>query len=282
MISSEWTNVGTFDEGFLLSPNTDLDKYGHKIHIWSIRTWTHIQTIDFGLNCIMPLEVRMLRGELEDRGYVSCVVNGTNLNSGIVAFWYDESTSNWQYQTALEITPDPVINPPGFIALPMFNFTFIPPTITDITLSQDNRYMYVSTWLKGYVYQYDITDFKNPVFVDRILLGGFPFIQPNNVTINNITLGGGPQMLRLSPDGQDLFVTNSLFSNWDREFYGTFSNFRSIDKGSWLVRVKTGVVKGVKTSPMSIDPTLFIDFSNEPNGPVRAHEVHIATLGHGH
>ena len=30
---------------------------------------------------------------------------------------------------------------------------------------------------------------------------------------------GGPQMLQLSLDGRRLYVTNSLFSPWDREFY---------------------------------------------------------------
>jgi selenium-binding protein 1 len=32
-------------------------------------------------------------------------------------------------------------------------------------------------------------------------------------------LAGGPQMLQLSLDGRRLYVTTSLYSVWDRQFY---------------------------------------------------------------
>src|SRR5947209_9472536 len=36
---------------------------------------------------------------------------------------------------------------------------------------------------------------------------------------NGRKLTGGPQMLQLSLDGRRLYVTNSLYSTWDNQFY---------------------------------------------------------------
>ena len=47
-------------------------------------------------------------------------------------------------------------------------------------------------------------------------------------------LHGGPQMLQLSLDGRRLYVTNSLFGPWDRQFYPDM-----VAKGSYLLQVRT-------------------------------------------
>ena len=43
--------------------------------------------------------------------------------------------------------------------------------------------------------------------------------QPDPVFINGRRVEGGPQMLQLSLDGKRLYVTTSLFSSWDNQFY---------------------------------------------------------------
>lgn len=43
--------------------------------------------------------------------------------------------------------------------------------------------------------------------------------QPDPVYINGKRVEGGPQMLQLSLDGKRLYVTTSLFSAWDNQFY---------------------------------------------------------------
>ena len=45
---------------------------------------------------------------------------------------------------------------------------------------------------------------------------------------------GGPQMIQLSLDGKRLYVTNSLFSAWDQQFYPEMEK-----KGSYMIQVKT-------------------------------------------
>jgi len=43
--------------------------------------------------------------------------------------------------------------------------------------------------------------------------------QPEPAFINGKRLEGGPQMLQLSLDGKRLYVTTSLYSGWDKQFY---------------------------------------------------------------
>ena len=43
--------------------------------------------------------------------------------------------------------------------------------------------------------------------------------QPDPVYVNGRRIEGGPQMLQLSLDGKRLYITTSLFSTWDTQFY---------------------------------------------------------------
>ncbi len=48
----------------------------------------------------------------------------------------------------------------------------MPALITDIIISLDDKYLYLSCWLHGCVLQYDITNTDNPILVGEIYLGG--------------------------------------------------------------------------------------------------------------
>jgi selenium-binding protein 1 len=69
-------------------------------------------------------------------------------------------------------------------------------------------------------------------------------------------------MLQLSFDGRRLYVTNSLYSTWDNQFYPGLR--------SWLLRVNCKPEGG-----MEVDPDFFVDFHERPGGPARAHEVRL-------
>lgn len=88
-----------------------------------------------------------------------------------------------------------------------------------------------------------------------------------SITLNNgrsMPLLGGPQMLQLSLDGKRLYVTNSLFSAWDDQFYPKLR-----EGGSFCLRLNVDVQKG----GLDLDRSFGIDMSQEPGGPVRAHEM---------
>lgn len=71
-------------------------------------------------------------------------------------------------------------------------------------------------------------------------------------------------MFQLSLDGNRLYVTNSLFSVWDKQFYPEL-----VEKGSHMLQIDVDTDKG----GLSINPNFFVDFGFEPDGPSLAHEM---------
>lgn len=105
--------------------------------------------------------------------------------------------------------------------------------ITDILISLDDKYLYLSNWLHGDVRQYDISDTDHPKLIGQVFLGGSILSdsnvrvtrdeelssQPDPVHVKGRRLHGSPQMLQLSLDGKRLYVTTSIFKPWDQQFY---------------------------------------------------------------
>ncbi len=71
-------------------------------------------------------------------------------------------------------------------------------------------------------------------------------------------------MLQLSLDGKRLYVTNSLFSSWDNQFYPQIAK-----QGSYLLAVDCDTDKG----GLKRNEQFFVDFGKEPDGPARGHEI---------
>ena len=137
----------------------------------------------------------------------------------------------------------------------------VPGLITDLVISMDDRWLYFSNWLHGDIRQYDIsepgeTQAHGPGLARR-LFGKAPEVPGRQVT-------GGPQMLQLSLDGKRLYVTDSLFSGWDNQFYPNIAR-----QGSLMLRLDADTEKG----GLVLNNEFFLDFGKEPEGPARAHEI---------
>jgi selenium-binding protein 1 len=147
----------------------------------------------------------------------------------------------------------------------------MPGLITDNVLSMDDRFLYFSNWLQGDLRQYDVSNPSKPKLTGRVWLGGVlgrsgqgEGDSSKPATVRGQQLRGGPQMLQLSLDGKRLYVTNSLFSPWDNQFYPEIGK-----SGSHMVQLDCDTERG----GMSINDDFFVDFGAEPGGPIRAHEV---------
>jgi selenium-binding protein 1 len=141
----------------------------------------------------------------------------------------------------------------------------VPGLITDLVLSLDDRWLYFSNWLQGDVRQYDVSDPANPKLAAQLWLGGLLGKAP---APGAGPLTGGPQMLQLSLDGRRLYVTNSLFSSWDNQFYPQIAK-----QGSYLLAVDCDTDKG----GLKLNERFKVDFGKEPEGPARAHEMRFPT-----
>lgn len=61
----------------------------------------------------------------------------------------------------------------GIKALLIINFTsYFLGMVTDIVISMDDRFLYLSNWLHGDVRQYDITNPSHPKLTGQVFLGG--------------------------------------------------------------------------------------------------------------
>jgi selenium-binding protein 1 len=137
----------------------------------------------------------------------------------------------------------------------------VPGLITDLVLSMDDRWLYFSDWLHGDVRQYDVRDPAKPKLTGQLWLGGLLGKSPE---VRGKKLVGGPQMLQLSLDGRRLYVTNSLYSSWDNQFYPGIG-----EKGSYLLVADCDTEKG----GLKLNEKFYVDFGKEPSGPARAHEI---------
>ncbi len=241
MVSSEWAAPKTFASGFNPA-DVAAGRYGHRLHVWDWQARTLRQTIDLGADGQIPLEVRFAHDPAKAYGFV-----GAALSSTIWAF--RKSGDSWAADKVVAVPPVDAGGQP------------VPGLISDIVLSMDDRFLYLANWLQGDVRQYDVTDPRKPRLAGQLYLGG---VIGKAAAVRGRKLTGGPQMIQLSLDGRRLYVTNSLYSTWDNQFYPDIAK-----QGSWLVRVNCDTAKG----GLALDEGFVVDFGQEPHGPARAHEI---------
>jgi selenium-binding protein 1 len=240
LVSSEFGEPNAYEPGFDLE-DVAKGRYGRKLHFWNLAERTLEQTIDLGEQGLIPLEIRWLHDPDAEQGFV-----GAALSSVIWHFRRD----NGSWAADPLIATDPV-------ELEGWPFP-VPSLITDLLVSMDDRFLYFSNWLHGDLRQYDVSDPANPKLTGQLWLGGL-LGKPNDAGRD---LNGGPQMIQLSLDGRRLYVTNSLYSTWDNQFYPGLR--------SWLLKVNCDPEGG-----MEVDRDFFVDFDDRPGGPARAHEVRL-------
>lgn len=257
MISSEWGEPNAFASGFDPAHVAE-GKYGHMLYVWDWTTHEIIQELDLGKGSI-PLEVRFLHDPNKAEGFVGCA-----LSSEMVRF-NRNSDGIWESKTVIKI-PSIAVN--GW-ALPE-----MPALITDFVLSLDDRYLYLACWLHGDIRQYDIADTENPKLVGQVFIGGSlkrggPVSRkdagelPEPLVVKGVAVQGGAQMLQLSLDGLRLYVSTSLFSVWDKQFYPEM-----VSKGAQLLQIDVNPDGGLK-----VNDNFLVDFGQEPFGPALCHEM---------
>lgn len=241
MASTEWSAPNTFTKGFNPA-DVAAGKYGQRLHFWD---WTEkkiAQSIDLGDDGRIPLEIRFAHEPSKAYGFV-----GAALSSTIWTF-HKEGTE-WKAKKTIAVEPAKVGD------------QTVPGLISDLLLSMDDRYLYFANWLQGDVRQYDVTDPLHPKLVGQLYVGG---LLGKGEELRGRKLAGGPQMLQLSLDGKRLYLTNSLFSTWDNQFYPDIAK-----QGSWMIQLDCDTERG----GLKFNDKFFVDFGKEPNGPSRAHEI---------
>jgi selenium-binding protein 1 len=259
MITSEWGTPNMVENGV----NPDLllaGKYGHQLHIWDLRTRRHVQALDLGAEQQMVLELRPSHDPTATFGFVGVVVSLADLSAS-VWLWHRpdgargarDTKDGWVVEKVITIPAEPA--DPELLPPALKPFGAVPPLVTDINLSLDNRFLYVSCWGTGEFQQYNVSDPHHPKLAGSVRLGG---IVAKGAHPKGGPLTGGPQMVEVSRDGRRIYLSNSLYAAWDAQFYPN-----GLD--GWIAKLDAGPEGG-----LTIDENFWVCFEQE-----RPHQIRL-------
>jgi selenium-binding protein 1 len=255
MVTSEWGTPNMTREG--VNPELLLGgKYGHALHVWDLRSRRHVKRLELGEKYQMVLELRPARDAARMYGFAGVVLSLEDLSASVWTWYYEGKNGNgeWKVRKVIDIPAEPAAAedlPPL-----LKGFGAVPPLVTDLNLSLDDRMLYVSCWGTGELRQYDVTNPFEPKLVSAVKIGGI-VRRTSHPARPGKPLNGGPQMVEISRDGRRVYLTNSLYASWDAQFYPD-----GID--GWMVKLDVGENGG-----MAFDPRFML----EMQGGMRPHQV---------
>jgi len=256
LLTSEWGTPNMYENG----ANLELllaGKYGHQLHVWDLRRRRHRQVLDLGAEHQMVLELRPAHDPAESYGFLGVVTSLKDLSSSVWVWHRDKQNGNGEFKVrkVIEIPAEPA--DPEFLPPLLKGFKAVPPFVTDLNLSLDDRYLYVSCWGTGELQQYDVSDPFSPKLTSSVKIGGIVRRQ-SHPSKQTMPLNGGPQMVEISRDGRRVYLTNSLYSSWDDQFYP--DGIRG-----WMAKINAGENGG-----MHLDRDFLLEFDG-----LRPHQVHL-------
>jgi len=226
LVTSEWGTPSMIENG--LQPDRLLaHKYGHSMHFWDLTEGRHLQTIDLGEQHQMVLELRPSHDPQATWGFVGVVVSTEDLSASVWR-WHRDG-DRWTADKVVTIPAEPADS--GTLPPALQPFGAVPPLVSDINLSVDDRFLYVSCWGTGELKQYDVSDPAHPKETGSVRLGGITG-RVAHPAAPSLPLAGGPQMVEVSRDGERVYFTNSLYGAWDDQFYPD-------GVGAWMAKLDT-------------------------------------------
>ena len=250
MVTSEWGTPNMVEGGLVLELLMGKE-YGRRLHFWDLRRRRHAKSMVLGEENQIVLELRPAHDPTRPHGFAGVVVSLENLSSSI--WLWSLRDGEWEVRKVIEIPAEPA--DPDQLPPALKAFGAVPPLLSDIALSLDDRFLYASCWGTGELRQYDVSDPLHPTFVSSVHLGG---IARRAAHPRSGPLNGGPQMVEVSRDGRRVYLTNSLYLPWDAQFYP--EGIRG-----WLARLDAGAEGG-----LSVDPDFFVS-----TGGYRPHQVRL-------
>jgi methanethiol oxidase len=252
MITSEWGTPNMIEGG--LNPEILLQSgYGHQLHVWDLRRRRHLQALDLGDEYQIVLELRPAHDPSKNYGFAGVVINLKDLSSSIW-LWHRQN-GGWDIRKVIDIPAEPA--DPDQLPPALKDFAAVPPLTSDINLSLDDKFLYVSCWGTGELRQYDISDPFNPRHTGSVHLGGIVRKAAHPKT--GEPLNGGPQMVELSLDGRRVYFSNSLYAAWDAQFYPEGIQ-------GWVAKVDVNPEGGI-----TVDPNFYIEFDADE----RPHQIRL-------
>ncbi len=175
MLSSSFTGWSNYmmDFGKMLADEAAMKRFGQTVTLWNLHTRQprKVFTVPGA-----PLEIRWAWGPNHNYAFTTAALTSK--------LWliYEDDAGQWQAKAVADI------GDPAKIPLPV-----------DISISSDDRHLWIDTFMDGTARLFDISDPHNPKEVYQKKIGA----QLN--------------MVSQSWDGKRLYFTSSLLANWDKQ-----------------------------------------------------------------
>ena len=175
LISSSFTGWNNYmmDFGKMLTDQEAMKRFGNTVVVWNLHTRQPKKIFDVPG---APLEIRCAWGANSNYCFTT-----TALTSKIWLI-YEDDKGDWQAKAVADV------GDPTKIPLPV-----------DISISSDDRLLWVNTFMDGKTRGFDISDPHNPR------------------QVYDTVIGKQLNMVSSSWDGKRLYYTSSLLANWDKK-----------------------------------------------------------------
>jgi len=257
IVTSEWGTPNMVKDG--VNPELLLaGKYGHALHVWDQRRRKHLQRLELGPEQQMVLELRPAHDPSKAWGFAGVVLSLEDFSASVFLWYLDgaNGSASWKVKKVITIPAEPAAEedlPPL-----LKGFKAVPPLVTDLNLSLDDRFLYVSCWGTGELRQYDVSDPFTPQLAGTVRIGGI-VRRTGHPARPGKRQNGGPQMVEISRDGRRVYLSNGLYTPWDEQFYPDGIQ-------GWLAKLDIGAGGG-----MAMDPRFFLEL----DAGMRSHQVRL-------
>jgi methanethiol oxidase len=214
LVVGAWGPAARVAEG-LTADGLQRGAYGHSVHMHDLDSGHLVQTLDLGASHQVVASVCPARQPSRAYGFAATMTSNADL-SATVWLWHRTGDANgrcvWTARKVIGIPAEPsagVDLPAAFVA-----YGAVPPLVSHVALSPDDRMLYVCCWGTGELRQYDVCDPFHPVLSGLVRLGGMARRQSHPKRPRH-ALRGGPASTALSRDGRRLYVTSALHPAWD-------------------------------------------------------------------
>src|SRR5213075_1155525 len=120
----------------------------------------------------MVLELRPAHDPAQSHGFAGVVTSLKDLSASVWLWYRGGKNGNGEVKVrkVIEIPAEPA--DPELLPPLLKGFKAVPPFVTDLNLSLDDRYLYVSCWGTGELQQYDVSNPHEPRLVGSAKIGG--------------------------------------------------------------------------------------------------------------
>lgn len=118
------------------------NSYGHAIYFWNLAAGKRRPQVDLGEEHQMALEIRSSHDPEATWSFVGVMVSTKDLSDSVFRRFFNDD--KWKTEKVIIIPAEPADE--NLLPPVLKSFSAVPPIITDISLSVDDKFLYVACW----------------------------------------------------------------------------------------------------------------------------------------